>query len=413
MNFSFFFAKKLYGYKGDKKQVSLPAMRIATMGVAVGLAVMIIAVSVVLGFKQEIRSKVLGMGAHIEVLNINALSTPESHSVVIDSALLSTLYSISNISHIQRFSYKTGMLKTDSAFLGMMLKGVEENYDTTFLHNHLVAGSIPILNQKSSNQILISQMMADDLNLKVGDRIYAYFFEQSMKIRRFHVSGIYRTNMAQFDKNIIITDLQTVNQLNKWKLEECSGAEIYTKNYDDIIATATQINKQIGAIEDKNGNTYATFTIEELYPQVFEWLKLLDLNVWVILILMIAVASFTMVSGLLILILERTTTIGMLKAMGATNTTIRSIFLHYASFIIGRGLLWGNILGIGLVFIQGQWGVMQLNPETYYVDAVPVLFNVGLIILLNVSTLLLSLLALIVPSFLISRIQPAKAIRFD
>lgn len=413
MNFSFFFAKKLYSYKGDKKQVSLPAMRIATMGVAVGLAVMIIAVSVVLGFKQEIRSKVLGMGAHIEVLNINALSTPESHSVVIDSALLSTLYSIPNISHIQRFSYKTGMLKTDSAFLGMMLKGVEQNYDTTFLHNHLVAGSIPILNQKSSNQILISQMMADDLNLKVGDRIYAYFFEQSMKIRRFHVSGIYRTNMAQFDKNIIITDLQTVNQLNKWKLEECSGAEIYTKNYDDIIATATQINKQIGAIEDKNGNTYATFTIEELYPQVFEWLKLLDLNVWVILILMIAVASFTMVSGLLILILERTTTIGMLKAMGATNTTIRSIFLHYASFIIGRGLLWGNILGIGLVFIQSQWGVMQLNPETYYVDAVPVLFNVGLIILLNVSTLLLSLLALIVPSFLISRIQPAKAIRFD
>lgn len=197
-------------------------------------------------------------------------------------------------------------------------------------------------------------MMADDLNLKVGDRIYAYFFEQSMKIRRFHVSGIYRTNMAQFDKNILITDLQTVNQLNKWKLEECSGTEIYTKNYDDIIATATQINKQIGAIEDKNGNTYATFTIEELYPQVFEWLKLLDLNVWVILILMIAVASFTMVSGLLILILERTTTIGMLKAMGATNTTIRSIFLHYASFIIGRGLLWGNILGIGLVLFKAS-----------------------------------------------------------
>ena len=411
MNFPFYFAKKIYRDKGNGEKVSLPAIRIATMGVSVGLAVMIISICVVLGFKQEIRSKVWGMGSHIQILNFNSLNSVESQPIVTDSCLIKNIYAIPNIKHVQRFSFKTGMLKTDSAFVGITLKGIGKDYDTTFLHSHLTEGYIS-LNTENSNKIVISQTIADMLQLKAGDRIYAYFFENGMRTRRFTVSGIYNTNMVQFDKTMVLTDLSTVNRLNHWADSLCSGLEILTTDYTKATTNAIQINKRIGSYEEDNRN-YATLTIEDLYPQVFEWLKLLDLNVWVILALMMAVSGFTTISGLLILILEKTGMIGILKSLGATNTTIRHIFLYYASFIIGKGLLYGNLLGLGLAWMQKQWNIIKLDPLTYYVETVPILFNWKLIILLNIGTLLLSLASLIGPSFLISRIQPAKTIRFD
>lgn len=411
MNFPFYFAKKIYRDKGNGEKVSLPAIRIATMGVSVGLAVMIISICVVLGFKQEIRSKVWGMGSHIQILNFNSLNSVESQPIVTDSCLIKNIYAIPNIKHVQRFSFKTGMLKTDSAFVGITLKGIGKDYDTTFLHSHLTEGYIS-LSTENSNKIVISQTIADMLQLKTGDRIYAYFFENGMRTRRFTVSGIYNTNMVQFDKTMVLTDLSTVNRLNHWADSLCSGLEILTTDYTKATTNAIQINKRIGSYEEDNRN-YATLTIEDLYPQVFEWLKLLDLNVWVILALMMAVSGFTTISGLLILILEKTGMIGILKSLGATNTTIRHIFLYYASFIIGKGLLYGNLLGLGLAWMQKQWNIIKLDPLTYYVETVPILFNWKLIILLNIGTLLLSLASLIGPSFLISRIQPAKTIRFD
>ena len=414
MSFPFFFANRLFRHKGEEQRVSLPTMRIAVLGVAVGLVVMIVSTSVVLGFKSQIRSKVIGMGAHVEVMNVDSQDETEYMPIVTDDSLVQKIKKILNVSHVQRYSSKLGMLKADSAFQGVLFKGIAQEYDVTFLRQHLVAGEIPALTDTaSSGKILISRMMADNLGLALGGKVYAYFFEDGMKTRRYTIAGIYRTNMSQFDNNIILTDLYSVNKLNRWDSDQSSALEIYLHDFSQLNVSTGRINKEIARLQDRFGASYSAFSITERYAQIFDWLKLLDLNVWVILGLMMAVACFTMISGLLILILEKTNTIGVLKALGANNRLIRHVFLYYASFIIGRGLLWGNVGGLILLFVQHQWGIVKLDPLIYYVDSVPVLFDIRVLVLLNLGTLLLSMLVLIIPSFLVSRIQPAKAIRFD
>lgn len=414
MSFPFFFANRLFRHKGEEQRVSLPTMRIAVLGVAVGLVVMIVSTSVVLGFKSQIRSKVIGMGAHVEVMNVDSQDETEYTPIVTDDSLVQKIKKIPNVSHVQRYSSKLGMLKADSAFQGVLFKGIAQEYDVTFLKQHLVAGEIPALTDTaSSGKILISRMMADNLGLDLGEKVYAYFFEDGMRTRRYTIAGIYRTNMSQFDNNIILTDLYSVNKLNRWDSDQSSALEIYLHDFSQLNVSTGQVNKEIARLQDRFGASYSAFSITERYAQIFDWLKLLDLNVWVILGLMMAVACFTMISGLLILILEKTNTIGVLKALGANNRLIRHVFLYYASFIIGRGLLWGNVGGLILLFVQHQWGVVKLDPLIYYVDSVPVLFDIRVLVLLNLGTLLLSMLVLIIPSFLVSRIQPAKAIRFD
>lgn len=414
MSFPFFFANRLFRHKGEEQRVSLPTMRIAVLGVAVGLVVMIVSTSVVLGFKSQIRSKVIGMGAHVEVMNVDSQDETEYMPIVTDDSLVQKIKKIPNVSHVQRYSSKLGMLKADSAFQGVLFKGIAQEYDVTFLRQHLVAGEIPALTDTaSSGKILISRMMADNLGLALGGKVYAYFFEDGMKTRRYTIAGIYRTNMSQFDNNIILTDLYSVNKLNRWDSDQSSALEIYLHDFSQLNVSTGRINKEIARLQDRFGASYSAFSITERYAQIFDWLKLLDLNVWVILGLMMAVACFTMISGLLILILEKTNTIGVLKALGANNRLIRHVFLYYASFIIGRGLLWGNVGGLILLFVQHQWGIVKLDPLIYYVDSVPVLFDIRVLVLLNLGTLLLSMLVLIIPSFLVSRIQPAKAIRFD
>lgn len=415
LNLPLFLARRIYKDKGDKYKVSRPAIRIATIGVAIGLAVMVVTVSVVLGFKHTIRDKVVGFGSHIQVENFLALQSTDPYPICVDDSLMRVLRSTDGVKHVERFALTQGILKTDSDFLGMTFKGVGPEYDFTFIRQNLVAGDIPEFSDQSSHyKLLVSQMTADKLKLAVGDKVYAYFISNNdVRARRFTVSGIYQTNLTLFDQSLCFTDLYTAVRLNNWLDGQCTGAEITVADFGRLEETATNVVERVNRTPDKYGDILTSQTIDEAYPQIFSWLDLLDINVWIILALMVCVAGFTMISGLLIIILERTQMIGTLKALGARNSTVRHTFLWFAAFIIGRGLLFGNIIGIGIVLLQEYTGVVSLDPTSYYVSTAPMELNVPFIVLLNVATLLISLFVLIAPSYLISHIHPAKSMRYE
>ena len=417
MNFPLFVARRIYSNQiSDRQKVSKPAIRIATMGVAIGLAVMIISVCVVLGFKHTIRDKVVGFGSHIQIANFYALQTSATDQpIVINDSMVNVLKNIDGVSHVQRFAMKQGILKTDNDFLGVAFKGVDEAFDTTFIHSNMVEGYIPQFSgEKSGNKILISKSMADKLQTKCGDRIFAYFIDENgVRARRFTITGVYQTNLSQYDNAICFCDLYTAVKLNNFSPGQVSGAELTVADFSKLDDTEHIIVKKVNRTMDCNGATYSSKTIRELSPQIFSWLDLLDLNVWIILAIMTAVAVVTMISGLLIIILERTTMIGILKALGARNKTVRHTFLWFAAFIIGKGLLWGNLLGLGLVILQHFTGFAKLDPTTYYVDTVPVEINWLFVVALNVATMLIAIVVLIAPSYLISHIHPARSMRYE
>ena len=415
MNLPFFLSRRIYFSEGDRHEVSRPAIRIATIGVAIGLAVMIITVSVILGFKHTIRDKVVGFGSHIQVTNFVTQQTAVPAPIAINDTMIRKLKKIPNVRHVECYTMTQGILKTDSDFLGVAFKGIGENYDLSFIRQNLQEGTLPTFSSKtSSNKLVISRKMADKLQLHVGDKVYAYFIAyDDVRARRFTVSGIYQSNMKQFDDVLCLTDLRTTTKLNDWEPDQCSGAEILVKDFDRIDETNMQVIELIKNHADRYGETLISQTIFEAYPQVFSWLSLLDVNVWIILALMICVAGFTMISGLLIIILERTQMIGILKALGARNSTVRHTFLWFAAFIISQGLLIGDVIGIGLVVLQQHTGFIHLDPASYYVDTAPMELNIPIIVILNVATLLISVFVLIAPSYLVSHIQPVKAMQFD
>ena len=415
MNLPLFIAKKIYGGKNEGKQVSRPAIRIATAGVAIGLAVMLISVSVVLGFKHTIRDKVIGFGSHIQVGSFMTLQTGDFYPIQMDDSMLTVLKTIPGVKHVQRYAMKQGILKTDHDFLGVIFKGIGAEYDTTFLHQNMRQGHIPrFTDNASSNKILISQSIADKLGVKANDKIYSYFIDKNgVRTRRFTIEGVYQTNLSQYDDITCFTDLYTAVKLNGWEDDQTTGAELTVKDFSQLDDVENLVVKKVNRTLDHYGETYSSKTIRELCPQIFSWLDLLDLNVWIILALMIAVAGVTMISGLLIIILERTVMIGILKALGARNKTIRHTFMWFAAFIIGKGMLIGNIVGLGLISLQQFTGIVKLNPQTYYVNTVPVEYNIPLFIILNVATLLICLFVLIAPSYLISHIHPAKSMRYE
>jgi lipoprotein-releasing system permease protein len=383
--------------------------------VAIGLAVMIVSVAVVLGFKHTIRDKVVGFGSHIQVGNFLTQQTTLEYPIAIDDSVMNMLKKIDGVKHVQRYATKQGILKTDSDFLGVVLKGVAQEFDTTFIHQNMVSGSIPQFSDSAnSNNILVSKIMADQLRLKTGQRLFAYFIDDNgVRMRKFNIAGIYETNLTQYDKTICFADLYTTVKLNGWKADQVSGAELTVNDFEKVDDTENILIDRVNRTTDKYNETYSSKTIRDINPQIFSWLDLLDLNVWIILALMVAVAGVTMISGLLIIILERTTMIGVLKALGARNKTIRHTFLWFAVFIIGKGLLLGNIIGIGLILLQRYTGLVKLDPATYYVSTVPAEFNLPLIIALNIATLLICVFVLIGPSYLISHIHPAKSMRYE
>lgn len=415
MNFPLFISRRIYADQGGGRKVSRPAIRIATIGVSVGLAVMLISVSVVLGFKHTIRDKVIGFGSHVQVASFSTLQMADNSPIVVDDSMMIVLRRQPGVAHVQRYAMKQGILKTDNDFLGVMFKGVGPEYDTAFVHQNLVEGRIPSFSDtKSGGAILVSKSMADKLRLKCGQRVFAYFIDHNgVRMRRFTVNGIYQTNLSQYDKVICYVDLYTAVKLNSWHPDQVTGAEMTVKDFSQVDVTERSLVRTVNRTTDHYGNTYSSKTIRDINPQIFSWLDLLDLNVWIILAIMTAVAGVTMISGLLIIILERTVMIGILKALGARNRTIRHTFLWFATFIIGKGLLYGNLLGLGITGLQRLTGLVRLDPASYYVDTVPVEFSLPLILAINAATLLISVLVLIVPSYLVAHIHPAKSMRYE
>ena len=414
MSFPLFIARRLYRDTDGGKQVSRPAVLIAMVGIAIGLAVMIITVAVVIGFKREVRNKVTGFGSHIQITNFDAVRSYETHPVVVGDSMMAALVANPGIKHVQRYSTKPGMIKTDDAFQGMVLKGVGPEFDATFFRDNLLEGEIPAFSDSAATgQVVISKALVDKLKLKLGDKIFTYYIQDNVRVRPLTVTGIYQTNFSEYDNLFLLTDLYTVNRLNNWKPDQVSGAELQVKDYDRLPDITYEGAESTDNRADKYGGVYFVQNIEESNPQIFEWLGLLDLNVWVILILMIGVAGFTMISGLLIIIIERTNMIGILKALGANNLTIRKVFLWFSVFLIGKGMIWGNAIGLVFCLIQSQFHLFKLDPESYYVDSVPVSFNVWLFLLINAGTLLASVLMLLGPSYLITKINPASSMRYE
>lgn len=415
MNFPLFIAKRIYSDQGDRHKVSRPAIRIATIGVAIGLAVMILTVGVVLGFKHTIRDKVVGFGCHIQVLNLLSTSSTETYPICIDDSTMQAMAGIEGVRHVQRYALTQGILKTDNDFLGVAFKGIGPEHDSRYLAENLVEGKVPVFSDSTNTgKLLISRIMADKLKLAVNDRIYAYFIDgEDIRTRRFTIEGIYQTNMTRFDELFCYTDLYTAQKLNGWFEGQCSGTELLVEDFEQIDSAYARVINKVNRTQDRYHNTFTSQTIYDTYPQIFNWLELLDINVWIILGLMICLAGITMISGLLIIILERTSMIGVFKALGARNRTIRHTFLWFSAFIIGRGLLLGDALGVGLLLLQKYTGIVSLDPQTYYVSEAPMELNIPIIVLLNVATLLVSIGVLVIPSFFISHIHPAKSMRYE
>lgn len=415
MNLPFFLSSRLYGKEHDSRRVSRPAIRIATIGVAIGLAVMIVTVSVILGFKHTIRDKVSGFGSHIQVENLMSLSIGTPAPICINDSMMQVLQGIEGVKHAERYSFTQGILKTDEDFLGVMLKGIGPEYDLTFIQENLVEGELPQFCDTATHYpLVVSQTIANKLRIKTGDRIFAYFIsEEGVRTRRFNVCAIYQTNMKRFDDSFCLTDIYATNKLNGWFADQYSGAELLLNNFDDLEATNRNVVKTVNRTFDQYNNIFSSRTILEAYPQVFSWLELLDINVWIILGLMVLLAGFTMTSGLLIIILERAQMIGLLKALGARNGTIRKTFLWFSVFILGRGLLWGNIIGLFIVIVQMTTGIIKLDAQTYYVSEAPMELNIPLVLLINLATLVICILVLIIPSYLVSKIHPARSMRYE
>lgn len=384
------------------------------LGVAIGVAVMLISLAVVLGFKHEVSSKVIGFGSHIQVLSLTQNQNYEMMPVLTNDTLIRKVKKVQGVGRIQKFATKIGILKTEEDFRGLTFKGVGEDYDLSFFQSCLTSGKMPKFSAKeASNEILLSQKVAGDLGVKVDDKIFAYFMgEESMRARRFKVAGIFATNMNDYDKNYVITDIYTVRKLNGWDEEMSSGLEVTVNDFDRVEELTNKL-QFIHKDTDRNGVTYGVFSIKDIAAHTFAWLSVLDMNVVMILVLMILVSAFTVVSGLLIIMLERINMIGTLKVLGATNVFVRKIFIQFSVMLVGQGLLWGNVIGLLLCWIQQKFHLISLDATVYYIDSVPIQFNWWLILAINVATLLISTFVIWGSSHLISIGKPSETIRYE
>jgi lipoprotein-releasing system permease protein len=413
-NLELFIARRIqFDSDENDKKVSRPAVRIATIGIALGLAVMIIAVSVVVGFKTEIRNKVIGFGSHIQITNLDTNTSYETAPISVDDEILTSLLNLSEVRHVQRFATKPGIIKTDDQFEGVVLKGVDSGFDWTFFKNNLTEGRILEFSDTINNGAIISKSLADRLLLRLGDEFVTYFIQERVRARKFTITGIYDTGLNEYDRLFVLADIRHVQRLNTWEEDEVTGIEILINDYRLLDKAEEQVFVLVGNRFDKNGSAFYIQTIKDINPQIFGWLDLLDMNVWVILLLMIAVAGFNMISGLLIIILEKTNLIGILKALGAKDWSVRKVFLYQSFFLVGKGMIIGNIIGVSLCLLQHFTGIIKLNEQYYYLSEVPVYLNIYLLLLLNVATFTVSMLMLVGPSYLISKISPAKSIRFE
>lgn len=399
-------AKRLYFSEEGKARTSRPAVRVALGGILIGVMVMIVAICVVVGFKQEIQRKVAGFGSHIQVVNFDNNATYELQPVEVSDSLLQKLRGLPYVKQVSTFASKPGILKTDSAFQGIIFKGTD--YWDYFAEN-LVSGSLP----EEKNEVIISTVLANQLHLAVGDAILCYFVQEDLRVRKLYVSGLYNTCMSEMDRLFVLGDIDLVRQLNHWRASQASGIEVLVDDLRHLQEAADGVYFATANRLDEAGNAFYTQTLEQLNPQIFGWLDLLDMNVVIIIVLMLCVSGFSIITGLIILILESITLIGTLKALGANNRFVRRIFIYEAILLVGKGMLWGNVLGLGLVALQYFTQVIPLDASIYYVSYVPMAFPWGWLVALNIGVLLVAWVIMLAPSAIVSQISPAKVMHFE
>ena len=399
-------ARRLYFSEEGKSLTSRPAVRVALAGIIIGMLVMVVAICVVVGFKQEVKSRVAGFGSHIQVVNFDNNATYELQPIEVSDSLINKLNAIEHVKHVSVFASKPGILKTDSAFQGVIFKGT--NYWDYFADN-LVTGSLP----NASNEVIISTILANQLCLHTGDQILCYFVNESLRVRKLTISGLYNTCMSEMDRLFIMGDIALVRQLNQWTEKQVSGVEILVDDLSHLHDVADRVYFATANRLDEAGNALYTQTLEQLNPQIFGWLDLLDMNVVIIIVLMLCVSGFSIITGLIILVLESITLIGILKALGANNSFIRRIFIFETILLVGKGIIWGNLLGFGVVVLQYFTHIIPLDAATYYVNYVPMAFPWGGLILLNLGLILVSWLVLLAPSAIVSQISPARVMHFE
>lgn len=414
MNTPYFIAKRLIRERRGEASFSRPVNVIAIAGIALGIAVMILALAILTGFKQQIRDKVAGFGSHIQIVNLDSNTSYETTPVSSDQEFLPKVKQIPGISHIQVFATKAGIIQANENIQGVVLKGVGSDYDWSFFSSNLVEGSTFTVNDSvRTNSVVISRKLCDMLGLKVGDSFAMHFVQDPPRMRQFTVSGIYETSLGEFDLIYVFCDIGHIRRLNGWEDNQISGFEIFIDRFSDLEYLTLLVRDAIGYTIADDEERLKVSNIRMRYPQVFDWLNFQDLNVVIIIVLMLIVAGFNMISGLLILILEKTNMIGVLKAVGASDNLISRAFLYQAAWLTGKGLFWGNLAGIGLAMLQLHTEAISLDPASYYLSTVPINLDPLHIIILNAGTMTAIIFMLLIPSRLIGRITPVKAIRYD
>jgi lipoprotein-releasing system permease protein len=414
MNLPYFIAQRLIKGRREETSFSRPINVIAIIGIAMGLAVMILAVSILTGFKKEIREKVVGFGSHIQIMNFDSNISFETTPISDTQQFIAKIKEIRGIKHLQVFATKAGIIKTDEDIQGVVLKGIGSDFDWSYFGSNIVDGTIfGVTDTVRSDKVIISKKISDMLRLRTGDSFAMHFIQDPPRMRKFTISGIYETSLEEFDKIYVFCDIGHIKRLNGWEDDQISGFEIFIDDFDQLDVMTMAVRDAIGYRITEEDTKFKVTSIATKYPQIFDWLNFQDINVIIIILLMLVVAGFNMISGLLILILEKTNMIGILKALGSDDTTIRRVFLYQAGYLIGKGLLWGNLIGIGLAFLQLKTGLISLDPGSYYIKTVPVNLELAHIFLLNAGTMAVIIIMLLVPSQLISRITPVKAIRYD
>ena len=411
MNLEYFIAKRLITAKEYKSSISAPIIKIAIAAIAIGMVMMIVSVATGIGLQQKIQEKVSAFNGHIIISNYdNNQSEATLTPINKNQNFYPRFNSVAGISHIQAVATKAGIIRTEKAFEGIIFKGVGIDYKWDNIQEYLIAGHLPDVSSQLNSEVVISQFLADRLELKVGDAFNTFFIKENQNqlpnIRRFKITGIFNSGFQEFDATYILGDIRHVQRMNKWTPNQIGAFEIFVQDFDQIQSVGEDVYQQTPSNLDSK-------TIIEKYSYIFDWLLLFDFNIIIILGVMILVATINMVVALLVLILERTQMIGILKALGANNWSVRKIFLYNAFYLIVRGLLWGNCIGIGVLLIQKYFGIIQLNPENYYVNQAPVYFNLGYILALNLLTVVVCFLVLLIPSYIITKISPIKAIRYE
>lgn len=414
MNFEQFIAQRLSGNRKDKKNLSTPFVRISTNAVALSLAIMIISVAIITGFKQEISEKTIGFGSHVQIVNFDSNLSFETNPIESNQPFIPEVLAVKGVKHLQVFAIKPGIVKTDTDIQGVVLKGIGHDFDWSFFNKVLIEGEILSLPDSTpTNGALISKFTANRLQLKLGDTFDMFFVQEPPRARRFTITGIYDTQMAEFDKIFILADIRHIQRLNGWTSTQVTGFEALVNNFDQIDRISLDIEEIVAFRFLSDGSRLKVQNIKEKYPQIFDWLGLQDINVIILLVLMLAVAGINMISGLLIVVLERTSIIGVLKALGAENQSVRKIFLIHSGHIIAKGLFWGNLVGITLAYLQMEFGFIKLDEANYYLSSVPINLKLFHLALLNVGTFAVTLAMLLIPSMVISRISPDKTIKFE